>query len=106
MTMKQENKAVFNPEGIQRILAEGGGEDLNDDERALLLAMIGTEQESGHTLNDEELAVLEKLSSQIEGYDVEELTRAVKHMVSSQPRESRKLKWPDLNLGRLLRRKK
>lgn len=100
MTEDKQEGLVFNPEGIRRLLAEGGGEDLNDDERALLLALVGTDTETGRTLSEEELAALNKLRAQVEGYDTEELAQAVQYMISSQSREERKLKWPKLRRER------
>jgi hypothetical protein len=96
MTKDKQEGPVFNPEGIHRLLAEGGGEELNDDERALILAMIGADTEIGRELGERELAALEKLRGQVEDYDADELAQAVKRMVTSQSREERKLKWPDL----------
>jgi hypothetical protein len=92
MTKDKQEGPVFNPEGIHRLLAEGGGEELNDDERAL----IGASTEIGRELGERELAALEKLRGQVEDYDADELAQAVKRMVTSQSREERKLKWPDL----------
>jgi len=96
---------VFNPEGIRRLLEEGGGEELNDDERALLVALVSADTETGTTLTERERAALDKLSSQVEGYDAEELVQAVKHMVTSQPREERKVKWPKVQWPSLKRGK-
>jgi hypothetical protein len=103
MTKDKQERPVFNPEGVRRLLAEGGGEDLDDDERALLLALVGAETEMGRELSEEERAALDKLRMQVEGYDAEELARAVKHMVTSESRESRKLKWPKLKWPKLRR---
>ncbi|MDY7077682.1 MAG: hypothetical protein SXV54_12240 [Chloroflexota bacterium] len=100
MTKDKQEEPVFNPEGVRRLLEEGGGEDLNDDERALLLALVGAETEIGRSLSDKELAALDKLKTQVEGYDAEELAQAVKYMVTSQAREGRKLKWPELKRER------
>jgi hypothetical protein len=96
MTLDEQTRPVFNSEGIHRLLAEGGGEDLNDDERALLVAMIGVDTATGRELSEEERAALDKLKAQVGDYDAEGLAEAVKHMVTSQPRESRKLEWPTL----------
>ncbi len=101
MTEDKQKGQVFNPEGISRLLAEGGGEDLNDDERALLLALIGAETATGRELSEEERAALDKLKTQVEGYDAEDLTRAVRQMVTAKPRDSRKLKWPKLKFPKL-----
>ncbi len=89
---------VFNPEGIRRLLSEGGGQDLNDDERALLLAMVGADTATGRELTEEEHAALNTLKAQVGDYDASELAQAVQRMVTSKPRESRKLKWPKLKL--------
>ena len=104
MTESNKEESVLRPEGIRRLLEEGGGEDLTDDERALLLALIGADAEVGRSLSEEELAALEKLKEQVGSYDAEELAQAVKHMVGSQSREGRKLKWPELRLRRRKRR--
>jgi hypothetical protein len=98
--MDKHEGPVFNPEGIRRLLREGGGEDLNDDERALVLALVEADAETGRSLSDEERAALEKLKAQLEGYDTNELAQAVKHMVTSQPREGQKLAWPELKRQR------
>jgi hypothetical protein len=100
MTQDKQEAPVFNPEGIRRLLAEGGGEDLSNDERALLLAFVGTDTEVGRSLSEKEHAALGKLKEQVEGYDVEALAQAIKHMVTSKAREERKLEWPELKRGR------
>ncbi len=96
--MSEKQGPVFNPEGIQRLLAEDGGRDLNDDERALLLALVDADTATGRELTGEEHAALDKLRGQVGDYDASELAQAVRHMVTSKPRESRKLKWPKLSL--------
>ena len=101
MAEEKQEGLVFSPEGISRLLAEGGGEDLNDDERALLLALIGAETETGRELSEEERAALDKLRTQVEGYDAEDLAQAVKQMVTAQSRDSRKLQWPKLKFPKL-----
>ncbi len=98
MTDKQKGP-IFNPEGVNRLLAEGGGEDLNDDERALILALIGIATETGRELTEKEQAAMDKIKAQVEGYDAEELTQAVQRMITSQPKESRKLEWPKLKMS-------
>ena len=90
-------RPVFNPEGMRRLLAEDGGQDLNDDERALLLALIDADTATGRELTDEEHAALDKLRGQVGDYDADELARAVQYMVDSKPHESRQIKWPDLH---------
>ena len=95
--MTEEKKSsIFNPDGVRKLLEEGGGRELNDDERALLLALVGVETEMGSTLSEEELAAVEKLKSQVESYDPEALVRAVKHIVTSQARDGETQEWPEL----------
>jgi hypothetical protein len=96
MTEDKSKPSVFSPGGIRRLLEEGGGRDLNDDERALLLALVGVETETGRTLSEEELAAVEKLKSQVESYDPEALVQAVKHIVTSQARDGETQEWPEL----------
>ena len=100
MTTKDEQeRPVLSPGGASRLL-EGSGEDMTDDERALLLAMIGVDTEAGRSLEESEHAALDRLKAQVEDYDADELARAVRHMVTAKPRGSRKLEWPKLKRGR------
>jgi hypothetical protein len=96
--------SIFNPEGIRKLLEEGGGKELNDDERALLLTLVGVETEMGRTLSEEELAAVEKLKSQVESYDPEALVQAVKHIVTSRARGGETHEWPELKEERRKRR--
>jgi hypothetical protein len=97
---KEEGEdSVFRPGGARRLL-NGSEEDLTDDERALLLALIGVDTETGKSLEEKDHAALDKLKAQVKGYDAEELAQAVKHIVTAEPRESRKLEWPELKRGR------
>jgi hypothetical protein len=99
MTKDKREEPVFRPDGARRLL-EGGGEDLTDDERALLLALIGVDAETGKGLEEQEHAALDKLKAQVEGYDAEELAQAVKHVVTAKSREAKKLEWPELKRRR------
>jgi hypothetical protein len=69
----RREEPVFQPGGADRLL-EGIGRDLTDDERALLLAVIGVDAEK---LDEKGLAALEKLKEQVKDYDPEELAQAV-----------------------------
>jgi hypothetical protein len=96
MAKSKKVESIISCEGMRRLLEGGCEEDLNDDERALLLALISTESETGRELTEDEKAVLERLKSQVESYDPEELAQAVRHMVKSRSREERRLEWPEL----------
>ena len=92
MTRKRSGKRVFRS-GAARRLLEDGGKDLSDDERALLLVLAEVEADR---LTERERAALEKLKAQVEGYDAQELSRAVTYMVTAEPKEGTKLEWPEL----------
>lgn len=89
---KRKRESILRPQGVQKLL-KGGGKRLTDDERALLLAL--TEVDAAN-LSEEERAALEKLRTQVKGYDTEELAQAVEHMVTAEPVEGRKMEWPEL----------
>lgn len=73
---------------------------MTDDERALLLALAGVDAQAGKSLAEEDHAALDKLKTQVQGYDADALTEAVTHMVTAKPREGRKLEWPELRRGK------
>ncbi|HEY67505.1 MAG TPA: hypothetical protein G4N97_04455 [Thermoflexia bacterium] len=96
---EQGEEQVFRTGEAHRLL-EAEGEGLTDDERALLLALVSVDAEAAGGLDEETRAALDKLKTQIEGYDVEELAQAVKHLVMAKPRKGRKLEWPELQRKR------
>jgi hypothetical protein len=94
--MTKDTNSVLRPEGIRGLL-EGGVDNLTQDERALLLALISVEAEAGKDFDEEERAAIEKLKAQVEDYDTNELAQAMKHLVTAKPRaDQKKLEWPDL----------
>ena len=99
MTAKDEPEGSVFRAGGDRRLVEGGA-DLTDDERALLLAMIGVDAEMGKSLGEQERAALDKLKAQVQDYDTDDLAQAVKHVVTAKPQEDRKLEWPELKRRR------
>jgi hypothetical protein len=88
-------------EGKARWLLEGGIEKLDEDERALLLALVSLEVGTGRAITADEQAALDQIVERT-GMDGEEITRAVKHMVEAKPTKPKKLDWSDLK--RRLRR--
>lgn len=99
MTKDKGEGLVFRPGGAGRLLNDAG-EDLTDDERALLLALISVDAEAGKGVAEKEQPALDKLKSQMEGYDVEALAQAAKHVVTAKPRQDRTVDWPELKRGR------
>lgn len=99
MAKVEHRRSVLSPDGVRKLLKDGGG-SLTQDERALLLAMLSVEAETGESLNEEERAALDRLMARLESYDAGELAQAVKHLVTAKSRADRKLEWPELKRGR------
>ena len=85
--------------GKARWLLEGGLDELDDDTRALLLALVTLEADSGRALSDEERAALDQMIAR-SGADGEQIARAVKQMIKAKPRPSRRLDWSALTTRR------
>jgi hypothetical protein len=99
---KRKKASILRPEGVKKLL-EGGGKRLTDDERALLLALTEVDADN---LSEEECAALEKLRTQVKGYDTEKLAQAVEHMVTAEPIAGKKIEWPELKDRRKRRSRK
>jgi hypothetical protein len=97
--MVKQEKSVFSPDGVRKLIEEGG-ENLEEDERALLSALLSVEAQTGAELSEEERAALDGLMAKLEAYDAEELMQAVEHLVTAKTRKGRKLKWPELGRWR------
>jgi hypothetical protein len=81
--------------GKARWLLEGGAERLDEEERALLLALVSLEADTGRALTDEERKALDQIVERA-GVDGEEITAAVKHMVEAEIKKDTGLDWSDL----------
>ena len=73
---------------------------MTDDERALLLALIGVDTQAGRSLTEQDHAALDRLKAQVQDYDADALSQAITHVVTAKPREDRKLQWPELRRGK------
>ncbi len=100
MTKSKRGKKVPHLGGLRRLL-KSGARGLNEDERALLIALAALEADR---LDEDERAALEKVKARMKDYDPEEVTQAVKHMVTAQPREGSRLEWPELKRDKPRRR--
>jgi hypothetical protein len=87
--------------GKARWLLEGGMDELDEGERALLLALASLEVDIGRTITEEEREALDKIAAR-SGVDGEEIARAVKHMVEADANKNRRLDWSALK-GRFRR---
>jgi hypothetical protein len=97
--MAEQGKSVLSSDGARKLIEEGG-ENLTEDERALLSALLSVEVETGAELSEEERAALNGLMDKLEAYDVDDLMQAVKHLVTAKSRKGHKLKWPELGRRR------
>jgi hypothetical protein len=75
-------------------------EELSEDQRALLVAVLSVDAESEKGLEAGRRATLDELKEQVNEYDAEELTRAAKHIVTAESQEGRKVEWPELRQRR------
>jgi hypothetical protein len=82
-------------EGKARWLLEGGIDELDDAERALLLALVSLESDSGRTLTEDEQYALAQIIERT-GAESDEITSAVKRMVEAKPKKDQQLDWSDL----------
>ena len=74
---------------------------MTDDERALLLALVGVDTaQAGQSLTEQDHAALDRLKAQVQDYDTDALSQAITHVVTAKPREDRKLEWPELRRGK------
>jgi hypothetical protein len=88
--------------GKAQWLLEGGIDELDDGERALLLALAKLDADTGRTVTEEERQALEQIAAR-SGTDAEEISRAIKHMVEAKAENNRLLDWSALK--KRLRRK-
>ena len=74
-------------------------DELDEDQRALLLAMVELDKEVGRTLTDEEHAALDKLAAEMRGFDPTGIQDAVQKMVEGKAKRQPAKGWP-VGLGR------
>jgi hypothetical protein len=95
MAAKSDDGKVFRP-GKARWLQKAGQGDLDDDQRALLLALTQLEASLGHELSSEETEAMETLSGEIESFDAQEIKQAVQRMVDTPADPQRTTSWSEL----------
>ncbi len=98
MTHDKRNP-VFNP-GQAEWVQQKGTKKLDEDQKALLLALSRLEAEIGRELGEEERTAIESLAVDLEGFDADEILRAVHQMVNQPADPRRKVSWSELK-GRL-----
>jgi len=95
MKESKEPGKLFNP-GKARWVCEKGKDELTDLQQALILAMAQLETELGREMSDEERQALETLASQMDGFDPQDITKAMQKVVRSPADPKRKTSWPEL----------
>lgn len=94
-----EIESVFNP-GQANWVREQADRQLDEDQRALLLALAQLEAETGRQLSDEEVEALEALGGQLEAFDATKITSAIQQVVNRPADPDRQLSWPELKKKR------
>ncbi len=100
MTEQQDSLMVS---GKARWLLEGGLDELDEGERALLLALANLEADTGRTVTQEERQALDRIAARSE-QDADDISQAIKHMVEAKAKKERRLDWSGLK--RRIQRKK
>jgi hypothetical protein len=89
--------------GKARWLLEGGLDELDEGERALLLALANLEADTGRTVTQEEREALDRIAERSEK-DADDIAQAIRHMVEAKATKNRRLDWSALK--RRIQRKK
>ena len=98
MTQHNEDKeTIFNP-GKARWLQDKGEKQLDEGQKALLIALAQLEADLGRELSDEEKQALDSLADQLEDADMEVIKTAVHQMVSKPADPNRQTDWPDIKI--------
>ena len=104
VTKKKQEATLFS-DGKARWLLDNVGK-LDEDQRALLLAIAELDKDTGRTLTDEERAALDKLAAETQGFDAVEIKSAVQKMVKGKAKRKPVKGWPAGVVGKLKRAKK
>ena len=81
--------------GKARWLLDGGIDELDDGERALLLALASLEEGTGRTITPEEREALDRIAER-SGKDADDISQAIKHMVEAKAKKPSLLDWSAL----------
>jgi hypothetical protein len=95
LTKKHDDKTVFSP-GKARWLLENV-EKLDENERALLLAMAELAKDEGRQLTEEERVALDKLAAETREFNPSEIQGAVHKMVEDKPKHKPDQDWSDVS---------
>ena len=104
VTKKKQEATLFSA-GKARWLLDNVGK-LDEDQRALLLAIAELDKDTGRTLTDEERAAMDKLAAKTQSFDAAEIQSAVQKMVKGKAKRKPVKGWPAGIVHKLKRAKK
>jgi hypothetical protein len=77
-------------------LKEGGAQELDAEQRALLLALAQLEAALGHDLSEDETEALDALGEQLPGFDAQDIAQAMQKVVDAPTDPNRETSWSEL----------
>jgi len=104
VTKKKQEPTLFSA-GKARWLLQNV-QKLDENQRALLLAIAELDKGTGRTLTDEERAALDRLTAETHGFDPVEIQAAVQKMVKGKAKRKPVKGWPASVVRKLKRSKK
>jgi hypothetical protein len=99
VTKKKQDNTLFST-GKARWLLDNV-QELDEGQRALLLAIAELDKDMGCGLTDEERAALNKLAAETQGFDPMEIQAAVRKMVKGKAKRKPITEWPSSILSKL-----
>lgn len=95
MNTPPKDTSLFNAEKTSW-LKEGGAQELDAEQRALLLALARLEAALGHDLTEAETEALEALGEQLPGFDPQDIAQAMQKVVEAPSDPKRETSWSEL----------
>jgi hypothetical protein len=92
---KKTDGTLFSPGKAQWLMEHL--DQLDEGERALLLAIAELSKDTGRELTEEERAALDKLASETQGFDPVEIRDAVQKIVQDKSTHPDKRGWSDVS---------
>lgn len=95
MNGSSKDTSLFNAEKATW-LREGGAEELDAEQRALLLAFVGLEAALGNDMTEAEAEAVDALGDQLPGFDPQDIKQAMHQLVNAPADPSRGMSSSDL----------
>jgi hypothetical protein len=104
VTKKKSQSTLFSAGKAQWLLENV--RELDESQRALLLAIAELDKDTGRKPTDEERAALDKLAAETQGFNPVEIQTAVQKMVKGKAKRKPIKGWPSSVVSKLKRSKK